>query len=324
MNPSLVFSGLLWVWTLIMPTAPFLQPVDPRELADLRPFDSARFTLDARIESGRDAIDMKGEGAFVAPDRIQMRLESAGLQMEQIVIGQDTWSRTGSGPWQKGRGGAGTSQPSPFGMPGVAPTTPTSGPSVEEILGALKEFRLVEETTLRGARVRHYHGEWDMERLLKLAGLPDTDPTVAELARSFRFAFDLWVGVEDRYLHQIGVTLEFDPPPSARGAQRVHASLTMGFFDFDEPISIEPPDAAPRAQPAPSPTPRPAPAQAPAQVPRAPARLPNTGEGAGQESEGASLTPLLGLGLACVGIGLGLPRRARRRQRTRASPSSSR
>ena len=291
MDPNLFFGGFIWLWTAFVPAASYLQPAGPCEVPYSRAFRSAHFSVDGKLEAGRQTVGIRGQGAFVAPDRIQMSLSIDGQQFEQIVIGNDQWVRnSSSGPWRKTTVGA---TAPPTGQPPGGPRTTTQPTSPDDVLRALKDFRLVGQTELRDAQVCHYAGEIDLARLSR------SDP---ELFKGTKLTFELWTGVADGYLHQFRIVFEYNPPPSATASTpRVIFDFTVGFFDFDQDIQILPHDIRP--QPSPSPAPSPTPSAAPAQLPRSPSRLPNTGDGE------SSAPWALGAGLSTLAAGLTLLRR---------------
>jgi LPXTG-motif cell wall-anchored protein len=305
-QPSLFLSGVLWLWASLVPAAPLMQPIDPRDIGEVRQFSSARFILDASAVVDDQATVVRASGAYVQPDRVQMSIDVSGQHVEAIIIGSDTWTRAGtSGPWQRASGAVSPTAP----VPGVSPAAPTALPpgATDKLLQVVRGFRLLETGQLRGLPVRRYQGEIDVARLVALlAPGQSITPQQMEALSGVALGFDLWIGVEDRYIHQMAVRLDVSPEVSrALGPgfpKSLHLSYSVGFTDFDQPIQIQPPETAPR--PAPAPTPRPAPAQAPAQVPRSPNRLPSTGDDPRQ-----SATAVFAGGLASLAAGWLLRRR---------------
>jgi hypothetical protein len=75
----------------------------------LKDVKSYRFEgkLSFRLPSGTAASvgtqqgDFTFSGAFVAPDRSQIKADLAGFSFEQVQIGSDAWTRIGNGGWTK-------------------------------------------------------------------------------------------------------------------------------------------------------------------------------------------------------------------------------
>ncbi|MCC7104192.1 MAG: hypothetical protein IT307_03540 [Chloroflexi bacterium] len=304
MQPSLFLSSVLWLWASIVPAAPLMQPIDPRDVGEVRQFSSARFILDASVVVDDQMTLFHGGGAYVQPDRIQMGVDVGRQHLDLIVIGSDAWARSDpTGVWQQSAGVSPVLGP----VPGVSAASPTVLPPgvADHLLQVVRGFRLVETGQLRGLPVRRYQGDIDVARLVALLAPPESvTPRQLEPLSGIALGVDLWIGVEDRYVHQIAVRLDLTPDASrALGAgfpTSVHLSYSIGFTDFDQPIQIQPPETATR------PTPRPAPAQAPAQVPRSPSRLPSTGD-----DPRRSATAVFAAGLAGLAAGW-LLRRPRR------------
>jgi hypothetical protein len=241
---------------------------------------------------------MRGQGAFVQPDRFQVSFEAEGQRFEQILIGQTIYSRSSTdADWR--------TIDSPAMLRRERGSLPPG--SEQALLDALSTFQEIGSETLDGAATRHYGGDVD---LLALIPAVSGDATAREAFEAFKMRLEFWIGIDDRYLHQVKAALEVrgrstrtDVPNS------LTADIGLTFFDFEQAISIEPPIG----QPGLIAGPRPAPAQAPAQVPaRTPARLPATGQGSA-----GPLPPMI-LGWALLGLGMRLRRAAESRRTTRA------
>lgn len=295
---EVVASGVLWVWFLLVPPGAGHADQLSEDLAQLRTPQSLRYAVNGNLQVVDQRVDVRGRGAFIQPDRLQLSMEAAGQQIDQIVIGQTIYMRTSEAPdWQKtdlGQGGRGA----------IPPPSQTSVPPGAEkvIMEALRGFRLVGSETLRGAPTRHYRGDIDILSLAEALSGDANRRLLREALASFKLTLDYWVGTNDHYLHQLNMAM--DIRSSARGLElpeQVSAELGIALSDFDQPVRIEAPigQTPPSADPTPVLPPRAAPAQLPPSG-RMPARLPNTGEGeavAGLAGIFFAAVVLLGLGM---------------------------
>src|SRR5215211_2264496 len=88
-------SGLMWVWFLIVPpgSGGYANQLG-EDIAQLRQPRSVRYRLEGSLQAGGQQLPVRGQGAFVQPDRFQLSLEAAGQRFEQVVIGQTTYLRS--------------------------------------------------------------------------------------------------------------------------------------------------------------------------------------------------------------------------------------
>jgi hypothetical protein len=283
MHLTALASGLLWVFSLLLPANSGYASRLGLDSPTLRTPDSARFRLEGNVQAGFDQVQVRGQGAFAQPNRFQLSLEAMGEHLEQVVIGETMYVRT--------------SQQTEWEVVDLREVVEEAGPLAtfpfapgheQEALESLRGLSTVGDEQLGGVSTRHYRGELD---LLELFGnVFGGARELGEQISSFKIGIDFWIGNGDGYLHQLKLTLDLEPTGGGTplgGA--LHADLTVAFFDFNRPVSIVAPIG-------PS-----LPAQVPAagvQAPlRAPAQLPRTGQVPFELALSLSGAALLGLGL---------------------------
>jgi hypothetical protein len=273
MTLSALAATLVWIYTLVGPPGG-VQPDLVSDLQDLRTPRSARLVLAGSAQMGSERIELRGSGAYVQPDRFRLQVEVPALHTsaEQILVGQRLYQRNdGAGEWQVQdvRSLAGELPPGlPIGGPlGGERFDPADlPPELRPLLAQLSaSFRTVGQERLAGVLTRHERGELDLLKLAAELGAPAPQGELERLALSL----DYWLGLEDRYLHQVTVGAEARPGPAAGPrSEAVRAELTATFSAFDQAISIEAPQMGGAAQPAPvQPAPVQAPRPAPVQIP---------------------------------------------------------
>jgi hypothetical protein len=285
MHLTALASGLLWVFSMLLPASSGFASRLGLDPPALRTPESARFRLDGQVQVGPTEASLHGQGAFAQPDRFQLSLEAMGERLEQVVIGDAMYVRTPDQTrWEVVDLRETVGQASPLGPFPFAPG------KEREALEALRSLTVVGDEPLAGVATRHYRGELDLLQLL--GEVFGSARELREEISSFKISLDLWVGTADGYLHQIKLTVDLEPAGSSLPlSDALHADLTLAFLDFNRPVSIVAPIG---------PTP---PAQIPAgrsQAPlRAPAQLPRTGLAPLQLAVSVS-----GLVLVVLGIGL--------------------
>ena len=268
MDLSTLASAFLAAWFMLAPPSGVQAYQRSGGLPELRQPNSGRFQLEGNVAFGPQRASVRGDGCFVQPDRIQLTMEAQAdgqrERLELVVLGETAYTRTGRSPrWDiQNMPGAGAIRPPLDGRSGV----PTD-PGLAEALAALQ---MVGIEPLRGIPTERYHGDFDLLALAEELGPPD--PALRDSIRSLTMGLDFWIGVRDRYLHQMKLAIEARAArPRPGEPDSATADLLFSLSNFDQPITITAPVGSPSA--ALTPCPAPAPAQVPVQLPRAPARL---------------------------------------------------
>ena len=178
----------------------------------------------AEAEGGAFAFDV--EGAFVAPDRTQVKVKgklgTLDLQEETITIGGRTWVR-GDGGWEEGE--------ATFGSGDFSPASFLEDFDADE----LRVLKPTKETVNGVRSLRYKIGRADIEELAKLGALFGGEGGVEDLPKTFDI--DLWLAEEGRW----PVRLVMSATGEAEGGE-FNFEFSMDVTDVnDESIEIEPP-----------------------------------------------------------------------------------
>lgn len=239
---------LLAAWFALAPALGGLASQLSEEVAALRQPRSARFEVMASATADDETFAVRGGGAYARPDRYQLAFDVQGERYEQIIIGREAYYRApGSTRWERLEVDP---ERSGFSQPGLTELSPDEREAVAALLDA---FALVDTPSLNGVPTRHYHGEFDLLPLLE-AFAPEGLAGGAAL-QTARLTLEVWIGVEDRYLHQLRLGLELQRAAARPAApERLRLEAVLRVSDFDQPLRIEAPGRTP--------------VQAPIQLPR--------------------------------------------------------
>jgi hypothetical protein len=183
------------------------------------------------------------QGEFVSPDRLHMITDSDGDTQEGIIIGQTEYHRvTDSDSWEVSEWPA-----------AMASARTNWAVSTVEIIDSLIGVVELRDEEIDGVSCFHYRGSVDMESQVQeqIANLDPTLPGYEEMMRTieqqlqWEQSVEFWIGKEDYLLRQMEVYQDMSYTENAGGdtesEERVTANYTLRFFDFNQPITIEPP-----------------------------------------------------------------------------------
>jgi hypothetical protein len=173
------------------------------------------------------------EGEFAAPDRWRVKITTeAGKWCEATRIGEQSYVRASHMP-DSGAAAGGAAC--------------VMGSMTEELepLELLIDLERLPDEEIDNVQCLHYRGRMDMDALVQReeastgSQLP---PELWELMRRGSMEVELWVGKDDYLIRQMK-RLDHMPELEAGTAQEkwMRQSTVLRFYDFNEPISIEPP-----------------------------------------------------------------------------------
>ncbi|HUV73489.1 MAG TPA: hypothetical protein VMW79_04205 [Anaerolineae bacterium] len=227
--------------SLLMPLAACASGADlrattTRAITSTLAAESWRVQGTASYSSDGEAQETTWEGEFAAPDRSRVKITTeTGMWCEATRIGDQSYVRTSDMP---DSGGAAS---------GVACVIVGSMTEELEPLDLLVDLERLADEEVDHVQCLHYRGRMDMDTLVQReqartgSQLP---PELWELMRRGSMEVELWVGKDDYLIRQMK-RLDHMPELEAGTAEEkwMRQSTVQRFYDFNEPISIEPPPA---------------------------------------------------------------------------------
>jgi hypothetical protein len=180
------------------------------------------------------------EAVFAAPDRYHIRITNNGETDEFIIIGDTQYVTSGA-----------------FNRTAVVVLSDNSSSILSkeatlDLLNELAGLQTLPEETIDGVRCLHYLGKWDVEKRIEETKKniqefnADSDAhavtdeqmeEIFEQMRSIDVTHEIWIGKDDYLIRQIKT--EQRGPADENG--QLSVSMTMNYYDFNRPITIEPP-----------------------------------------------------------------------------------
>jgi len=176
---------------------------------------------------------------------------TSGGWFETIVVGDKGYVRSQREPqWRVCEVYTPDSQP----PPGPTPGTGTCQVSIQtsdkqlELLNYLVELEKLPDEEIDGVNCSHYRGRVDQDSVVDMLRKRDEEaygqipPEYLEMMRRQEIVIELWIDGDD-YIRQQRSEFRFPEPDSTTGDEKwVTGFSTTRYFDFNEPISIEPPE----------------------------------------------------------------------------------
>jgi len=176
---------------------------------------------------------------FVFPDRFHVMLASGSETDEFIVVGDRQYVKSGD-----------MSRNTIIAFSNSA-SSMLSKEATLKLIASLTDLETLPDEKIKGVDSFHYRGRYDMEkqletekaRLAEMESRMDADDyerMMKDLENSFtnvNMQIELWIGKDDNLIRQIIQTTQY---PDDEGKLQT-TSATMTFYDFNEPIIIEPP-----------------------------------------------------------------------------------
>lgn len=171
------------------------------------------------------------ETEFVAPDRYRGKATTNGDWVEFIIIGDKKYIRD--------------SDPSCTTSVGVVGSS-LSEEDTLELLDSLTDLEELPGENIDGVDCLRYWGRVDIDRMVDewKAELDPAQPgyeerlKVMERQRQMKTEVELWIGKDDYLIRQMKYEMQV---PSEVVGQWDTSSSMMKYYDFNEPITIEPP-----------------------------------------------------------------------------------
>jgi hypothetical protein len=210
-----------------------LQEVTRKAVVATTAAQSYRQTATTSQRSGADTVTLYAEGEYSAPDRYRVKArQDSGSWHECIQIGDQSYVLTaGDAHWP-----AGEWKESCVVLP-IAEEL--------EVLNYLVDFEVLPEQQMGGVDCIHYRASVDFEALAakwKAKAGYTVPPGVLNLTEGQTMEVELWVGEDDYLVRQMkteGHLAEYD---AVTGQEEwVSQNSITRFYDFNEPIAIEPP-----------------------------------------------------------------------------------
>jgi len=118
-----------------------------------------------------------------------------------------------------------------------------------EILDTLTDLEKLPDEKIKGVDCLHYWGRVDIDRMVEeqMANLDPAQPgyeqmlEAMEQARQMKIEIELWIGEDDYLTRQMKHDMQV---PSEDAGQWNTSSSLVKYYDFNEPIQIEPPETA--------------------------------------------------------------------------------
>jgi hypothetical protein len=194
---------------------------------------SYRLTGTAAYSSGSEVSRMTWQGEYAAPDRHRMRASlEDGRWCEAFRIGEESYVHTSDEPEVVGDEG---------GM--ACEVLPIS--EVLSTLDYLVDFEPLPDEEIDGVECIHYRGSVDADALAQsweAESVQEPPAEAVDLMRQQSIEIELWVGKEDYLIRQMKTDARLPGYDPATGQVTWAAqSSFVQFYDFNEPIVIEPP-----------------------------------------------------------------------------------
>lgn len=197
-------------------TSPLTASADPRaDVTKAMRASLAAKTYRSRIVSASSSgSDRTMTAEVVSPDRMHMTMQMdmpgrATVKSERIIVGKESYVRTGDAPWQK----------DPFGMGDVL--SQLRDPKLIEAIEQRAEVKYLGTDTLDGAPMLTY--QYTIKDLLG----PGKDGVSK-----------IWIGATDNLQHQLVTESDVDPLNTGK---MIHSKTTVSFYDYGADIKIDPP-----------------------------------------------------------------------------------
>jgi len=197
------------------------------------------YTVDGKIE------ESTFESEFVAPDRSHQKTSSESKWYETIFIGDKSYIRGSDIPkWCE--------SPCQYDDPSTGATGEVQATSIPlekelEALNWLVDLEQLPDEVIDGINCWHYHGKVDMDSyvdiLQKTTKSEDRQiPEHLEEMRHWMRNFELWVEKDSYLIRQLKSEERFTWVNPDTGEENLFTgSTTKRFYDFNKPISVEPP-----------------------------------------------------------------------------------
>jgi len=214
-------------------SGPDLRAITTRAITSTLAAESWREQGTSSYSPDGETQETTWEGEVVAPDRSRVKITTeTGMWCEATRIGDQSYVRTSD---MRESGGA------------ASEMACVMLPMTEELepLELLIDLERLADEEIDNVQCLHYRGKIDMDAFVekeKAETGSQLPPELWELMRRGSMEVELWVGKDDYLIRQMK-RLDHMPEWEAGTAEEkwMRQSTVQRFYDFNEPISIEPP-----------------------------------------------------------------------------------
>ena len=245
-RPTLIATPIVIILVALLVLQPWGAFLEPRgiiakahattmELQSYRVFSFTTYTYETKT------VDITWEIEFAAPDCHHGKVTIDGEVIEVIIIGDKQYTRE------------------PRGSKTVVAATKSSFPRKEdtvELLDQLTDLEKLPDERIESVDCLHYRGKIDVERIAeeqkakldpKQLGYEQILKDLDRL-RNMKTEVELWIGKDDYLIRQVKQYWEaptLEPTSGSTEQEKWHtANIMWKYYDFNEPIVIEPPETA--------------------------------------------------------------------------------
>jgi len=194
---------------------------------------SYRISFHSDIPYLGEDLELTFEGEFVTPDRYRVKMVEDGEVSEGILLG-DRLFVSGGDMWRN-----------TYLALIISSSTFLTKEMTLKMLDSLVDLEELPDEKVDDSACFHYRGWVDLAKQIEdTDGLDPSDPGYEDMmeqverARDINYIIELWIGKEDYLIRQAMQTYRV---PAEEEGQWNEYNLTMRNYDFNQPITIEPP-----------------------------------------------------------------------------------
>ena len=239
-RPTLIAAPIVAILVALLVLHPWSTSLGPGGLiaeayAATMSLQSYRMTGSIKSTLEGKTSEATFETEFVAPDRYRGKATTDGDVVEFIIIGDKQYIRD--------------SDQSRTTSVAVAGSSILGKEEALKLLDSLTDLEELPDEKIDGVDCLHYRGRVDMDRMVEeqKARLDPAQPGYEEILkgleqlRNMKIEVELWIGKDDYLIRQMKQDTQV---PSEDIGQWDTSSAMWKFYDFNEPITIEPPEMA--------------------------------------------------------------------------------
>ena len=218
------------------------EEVIDRAIDAINELQTYRFEMTGTMTQDGEISQGNMQGEFASPDRLHIIDYSNDVTAEGIIIGQMEYQRSGNDDWEEREWSASMSS-----------VRTNWAAAVAEIIDTLIKLDELRDETIDGVICFHYRGSIDIEAQVQeqIANLDPTQPYYDDMVKSIEQqlqseqSVEFWIGKEDYLLRRVDTQYEMvfteDEGEDTESQTHVTSTTDVRFYDFDEPLTIEPP-----------------------------------------------------------------------------------
>lgn len=248
-RPALITVPVVAILIALLVLQPWASPGPERLIAEA--YAATESLQSYRIDSSitntfeGETVEASSEMEFAAPDRYHGKMTVDGETHEFIIIGDKQYTRERNG----------TQSGTVYGI--SMSGSILSKEDTLELLDTLTDLEKLPDEEIKGIDCLHYQGRVNIARMIEaqMANLDPEQPGYEEIKEALeqqlewqskvRIEVELWVGSGDYLIRQMKNDMKVPriPPEPASGEPQEWdtSSSIVRYYDFNEPITIEPP-----------------------------------------------------------------------------------